>query len=619
MKTRKSTKRALLLSVCSILLCFVMLIGTTFAWFTDTASTAVNTIKSGKLDIEIQDASNQPIEMLNWVAYDGRAQEDILWEPGCTYTLTPFKLVNTGSLALKYKLVVTGLDGDSELLDVIHFTYTIDGQALDLTEEGHLAAKAETKMITISATMDTTAGNEYQGKSLNGVKFNVYATQDTVEYDSTTNQYDKDAAYTEVIAAGKEFTGKATVSTGITATDPNAIAVKAIGADADVTIEGGSFDGGNGGNNICVAAANGATVTIKGGTFTVGGDADGYGNSVIYSQGGNIVIEGGFFYTNYNYRGYYYVLNQSNGNPGTITVKGGTFVNYDPSKGDDNLGGNFVADGYKVVSETKANGDVWYTVVKDTKVATADELTEAVKAGGNITLTSDISLASNDPRTAALKIPADTDVTIDLNGKTVNVTSGNFVMIPSGSKLTISGGTVVSNRYVFEGEGGEVVVNGGSYTAQETVCALFGGSTLTVNDGTFTSKDNAVVATNGSSAEGCNITINGGTFNANIFTPGYIACGIYVANKDTVNVNAGTFNIKDGVGILMRAGHTTIGKNVVINLNNTGKVTAGKIGDANINITTPSHLVIDVRSNYPGLTEGYSVTNNTAYQLVEYK
>ena len=355
------------------------------------------------------------------------------------------------------------------------------------------------------------------------------------------------------------------------------------------------------------------------GTFTVGGDADGYGNSVVYSQGGNIVIEGGFFYTNYNYRGYYYVLNQSNGNPGTITVKGGTFVNYDPSKGDDNLGGNFVADGYKVVSETKANGDVWYTVVKDTKVATADELTEAVKAGGNITLTSDISLASNDPRTAALKIPADTDVTIDLNGKTVNVTSGNFVMIPSGSKLTISGGTVVSNRYVFEGEGGEVVVNGGSYTAQETVCALFGGSTLTVNDGTFTSKDNAVVATNGSSAEGCNITINGGTFNANIFTPGYIACGIYVANKDTVNVNAGTFNIKDGVGILMRAGHTTIGKNVVINLNNTGKVTAGKIGDANINITTPSHLVIDVRSNYPGLTEGYSVTNNTAYQLVEYK
>ena len=78
MKPRKSTKRALLLSVCSILLCLVMLIGTTFAWFTDTASTAVNTITSGTLGIEIRDASNKPIEMLNWAAKDGRAQEQIL-------------------------------------------------------------------------------------------------------------------------------------------------------------------------------------------------------------------------------------------------------------------------------------------------------------------------------------------------------------------------------------------------------------------------------------------------------------------------------------------------------------------------------------------------------------
>ena len=65
------------------------------------------------------------------------------------------------------------------------------------------------------------------------------------------------------------------------------------------------------------------------------------------------------------YGGKYYVLKQKNNNPGTITVKGGTFVNYDPSKGDDNLGGNFVADGYKVVSEKQTNGDVWYTVVAE--------------------------------------------------------------------------------------------------------------------------------------------------------------------------------------------------------------------------------------------------------------
>ena len=182
-----------------------------------------------------------------------------------------------------------------------------------------------------------------------------------------TPQANGDVWYTvvEKVAAGKTFTGKATLSTGITATKPNAIAVKATGANANVTILDGTFDGGNGGNNQCVHVEKGATVTIKGGTFTVGADANGYGNSVVESNGGNIVIEGGFFYTDYQYGGKYYVLNQQNSNPGTITVKGGTFVNYDPSKGDDYLGGNFVADGYKVVSETKTNGDIWYTVVAE--------------------------------------------------------------------------------------------------------------------------------------------------------------------------------------------------------------------------------------------------------------
>ncbi len=142
----------------------------------------------------------------------------------------------------------------------------------------------------------------------------------------------------------------------------NGIAVKA--TSGTVTIEGGTYNGGEGGNNQSVHVANGATVTIKGGVFTVGSDASGTGNSVVESNGGNVVIEGGFFYTPYSWNGFYYVLNQQNNNPGTITVKGGTFVNYDPSKGDDHLVGNFVAEGYKVVSETKDNGEVWYTVVK---------------------------------------------------------------------------------------------------------------------------------------------------------------------------------------------------------------------------------------------------------------
>ena len=356
-----STKRAWLMSVLSLVLCVTMLVGSTFAWFTDTASTGVNTIQAGNLDValEMQDDSGKWVnaegKTLSFRKAAGAEDEDILWEPGCTYALPALRVVNDGNLSLKYKILITGIAGDAELNKVID--WTINDAAIDLTEKT-LSAGEKGEAFVIRGHMHEDAGNEYQGLSIEGISITVYATQYTGEFDSNGNSYDKDAKYTEIISAGKAFTGKQTISTGITATNPNAIAVKAIGADADVTIVDGTYDGGNGGNNICVAAANGATVTIKGGVFTVGGDADGYGNSVIYSQGGNVVIEGGFFYTNYHYRGYYYVLNQSNGNPGTITVKGGTFVNYDPSKGDDNLDGNFVAEGYTVVAETKDNGDV---------------------------------------------------------------------------------------------------------------------------------------------------------------------------------------------------------------------------------------------------------------------
>ena len=328
------------------------------------------------MDLQMQDSNGEWVtaegKTLNFVKAKGHENEAILWEPGCTYELPALRVVNKGNLALKYKLKVTGIQGNAKLNDVIDWTYSVSGAGGDATAsldtERHLAAKSgDTDVfdtLTLQGHMQKSAGNEYQGLSIEGISITVYATQDTVENDSFDNQYDKDAQYAETIAGGKAFTGTETINTGIIAKNPNAIAVKAIGIDADLTITGGTFDGGSGGDNICVAAAKGAKVTIKGGTFTVGGDANGYGNSVVYSQGGNIVIEGGFFQTNYNYRGYYYVLNQSNGNPGTITVKGGTFVNYDPSKGDDNLGGNFVAPGYKVVS-AKHGSDTWYKVVAE--------------------------------------------------------------------------------------------------------------------------------------------------------------------------------------------------------------------------------------------------------------
>ena len=66
MENNKSTKRALLTSVLALLMCVAMLIGATFAWFTDTASTGVNKIQAGNLDVALEMKNGD-----NWVSAEG--------------------------------------------------------------------------------------------------------------------------------------------------------------------------------------------------------------------------------------------------------------------------------------------------------------------------------------------------------------------------------------------------------------------------------------------------------------------------------------------------------------------------------------------------------------------
>ena len=196
MTNSKNTKRALLASILSVVLCCAMLIGSTFAWFTDSDSTAVKNIQAGTLDVQLVDAgtgADLEGQTLNWKKAAGAtADEAVLWEPGCTYELPAVKIKNNGNLALKYKLVVTGIVGDAKLLEAINFTY---GNGLDINTEGHLKAGETSKALTIEGHMKETAGNEYQGLSIDGIGITVVATQDTVEHDSNNNQYDGNAEY----------------------------------------------------------------------------------------------------------------------------------------------------------------------------------------------------------------------------------------------------------------------------------------------------------------------------------------------------------------------------------------------------------------------------------------
>ena len=142
----KSKKSALLLSFTSLLLCFAMLAGSTFAWFTDTATTGVNKIVSGKLKVDIVAAekdSNDKYPSLTgeggkllWtqkvVGENGeelkavKAEDLPLWEPGVNFLTQGFKIANKGNLALKWKVEVnkgtTATNAkNADLLKVIDF------------------------------------------------------------------------------------------------------------------------------------------------------------------------------------------------------------------------------------------------------------------------------------------------------------------------------------------------------------------------------------------------------------------------------------------------------------------------------------------------------------------
>ncbi len=197
----KNTKRSLLMSALAIVLCVSMLVGSTFAWFTDTATTGVNTIQSGTLDIELlmYDGANwvnAENQTLNFISANGN--QNILWEPGCTYELPALKVVNNGNLSLKYQIHITGIEGDAKLLEVIDFTIENEGSL-----SGTLAPEAETAAITLIGSMSKDANNDYQGLTLDAISITVVATQMTAEFDSYDNQYDALATYMNKNADGE--------------------------------------------------------------------------------------------------------------------------------------------------------------------------------------------------------------------------------------------------------------------------------------------------------------------------------------------------------------------------------------------------------------------------------
>ena len=302
-KHMKSKKSALLLSFTSLLLCFAMLAGSTFAWFTDTATTGVNQIKSGTLDVGLEMATawnedgtvktwdNAEGKTLTFKTADNRAANEIFWEPNCTYKLPELRVVNKGNLALKYKVEITGIQGDAKLNEVIAWTIVkgvegtnsnaIFGEDGNPTGEYFLLPAGETTApLTIEGHMDQNAGNEYQNLTIDGIGITVLATQYTYEKDSISDQYDKDAAY----AQGAYIVGL-TDENGKTVTfDTLTAAAKAWRESKGVVTSGNTF----GMNSLG---------TVDSITWVISGEvATGDGAGVIGDNGaGQSILGGGYF------------------------------------------------------------------------------------------------------------------------------------------------------------------------------------------------------------------------------------------------------------------------------------------------------------------------------------
>lgn len=257
MTNTKSTKRALVASVMALFLCFTMLLGTTYAWFTDSATSGVNKIVAGNMDIGVYWATpadvvdgDIPAESWKPLSNDESVFDpNALWEPGYTEAVF-FKFVNEGSLALQYQLKIDILketlgmtkDGaDIQLSNYIQayacnsfewnytdYLFAERDQATDpvgaptpfhdtlynaanggiATPDGdnplsldswQWLEPTETTYATLVLWMPTTVSNEtnHDGEHIPSIEMgiNVLATQYTYEEDSFGNQYDKDSQY----------------------------------------------------------------------------------------------------------------------------------------------------------------------------------------------------------------------------------------------------------------------------------------------------------------------------------------------------------------------------------------------------------------------------------------
>ena len=557
--TTKSTKRALIVSVLSLFICFTMLLGTTYAWFTDSVTSAGNIIKTGTLDVSLEYSKTAPADKddSKWIdASTGAIFDYNNWEPG--YVQVRYvKIENEGSLALKFILnIIPNVEtavGEANLADVIE-VYMIDGAvatvdraALTVDNDAYVGTlaslmaeddgaahgelvKGEFEIYTIVLKMSESAGNEYQDKSVGGgFTVQLLATQLASENDDLgTNDYDTDATYPAV--------AKVKIPAGTTVPTPIKAGKTTVKIPAGV--DAGEYEVSVSNENLETDENDNVTASFD---IEVTKDGEKVGN-------GDYVVEK-FIGKNLNL---------------TEVTHKGEVVNgavYDPATG--------------IVTFTVNSFSPFAITYYSGVIENVEDLANIAK-GGNFVLAADIELAER------IEIPKNVAVALNLNGHNLSTTGTNAIYnqgdlvitgkgkissvsnyairVQCGSMLIDSNEVEISSDFgaisVFNGA--EVTINGGNYfnrgyqdNTSHTIY-LGGYGTININGGTFDSGySNGGIDTicgygwSNDAGEKAIININGGTFYPSELNGSYFFISNYDGSWTEINISGGTFNKYD--------------------------------------------------------------------------
>ncbi len=302
----KHTKKALLMSALSILLCLSMLVGSTFAWFTDTASTGVNTIVAGNLDVKLNYWNGNAWEDAEASTATPFGADD-LWEPGYT-KVAYYQVENAGSLALKFRIGtnlisnVTGKTRDEnkeiDLTKFIKFAVVkadqdkyennraqarTDALAADVnafdaySDDFELPTKGDTMTFAVIAFMPEATNNDanHNGTDIPKIEFGVKvsATQKKHESDSFGDDYDAGTTVSVPVSNASAFAptvanlpdnGTIAITDPITVTNTTEGDLTNTGKTTNVDFGGTTATGSNG--NIAFRARGNSVVNFTNGT-----------------------------------------------------------------------------------------------------------------------------------------------------------------------------------------------------------------------------------------------------------------------------------------------------------------------------------------------------------------